>query len=79
MNMEPTLVTALITLLVLTLVTVVMVRRYNRTHQAEIRLRLLDKADKYNIQSAEDLQTAELASAVRAAKRAEKQREVKTA
>ncbi len=79
MNMEATTITALITLLVLALVTVVMVRKYNRTHQAEIRARLLDKAEKYDIAAPEELETSELAAQVRAAKHEQKQRNLKTA
>ncbi len=77
--MEATMITALITLLVLTLVTVVMVRKYNRTHRAEVRARLLKKAEKYDIEAPEKLDTDQLTAQVRAAKQEQKQRNLKTA
>lgn len=79
MNMEATMLTALVTLVVLAVVTVVMVRKYNRNHHMEIRQGLLKQAHHYGITSPDDMTNNELTLQIRAAKRARKQRNIKTA
>ncbi|ALD64890.1 MULTISPECIES: hypothetical protein [Micrococcaceae] len=79
MNVETTMLTALVTLAVLAIVTVVMVRKYNRNHHAEIRQGLLKQAHDYDIASPDDMTNNELTVQIRAAKRARKHRNIKTA
>ncbi|MFJ2619267.1 hypothetical protein [Glutamicibacter sp. NPDC087344] len=79
MNVEATILTALVTLTVLAIVTVVMVLKYNRQHHEEIRQGLLKQAAHYGIASPDELTNSELTLQIRAAKRARKQRNIKTA
>ncbi|MCS3492946.1 MULTISPECIES: hypothetical protein [Actinomycetes] len=81
MHFDATVVTALVTLIVLAIATVVLVIRYKRTHQAEIRQALVAKARKRGVASPEDLSNHDLVLQIRAAKRQRKQdgQDLKTA
>jgi len=81
MHFDATVVTALVTLIVLAIATVVLVIRYKRTHQAEIRQALVAKARKRGVASPEDLSNRDLVLQIRAAKRQRKQdgQDLKTA
>ncbi|GAA3307848.1 hypothetical protein [Glutamicibacter nicotianae] len=57
MNFDATLITAVVTLIVLAVATAVLVIRYKRTHQAEIRQALIAKARKRGVASPEDCRT----------------------
>lgn len=72
MHFDATVVTALVTLIVLAIATVVLVIRYKRTHQAEIRQALVAKARKRGVASPEDLSNHDLVLQIRAAKRQRK-------
>lgn len=75
MNLETTIVTAVVTLAVLAIVSIVMVLRYKQEHQAEIRQALVAKAYKYGIASPEDLSNHDLNMQIREAKRQRKNNE----
>lgn len=81
MHFDATVVTALVTLIVLAIATAVLVIRYKRTHQAEIRQALVAKARKRGVASPEDLSNHDLVLQIRAAKRQRKQdgQDLKTA
>ncbi|MGJ3402032.1 hypothetical protein [Glutamicibacter sp. Je.9.36] len=81
MHFDATVVTALVTLIVLAIATAVLVIRYKRTHQAEIRQALVTKARKRGVASPEDLSNHDLVLQIRAAKRQRKQdgQDLKTA
>lgn len=81
MDFDATLITAVVTLIVLAVATAVLVIRYKRTHQAEIRQALIAKARKRGVASPEDLSNHDLALQIRAAKRQRKQdgKDLKTA
>lgn len=72
MDIDATVLTAVVTLIVLAIVTVVMVKRYARTHQAEIRQALISKAQKHGVASPEDMSNHDLNLQIRAAKRQRK-------
>ena len=76
---EATVMTALVTLVVLALVTVVMVRKYGQQEKAQIRQRLVEKAHKYDIGATESLTNTELAEQVHVAKQQAKSDKMKTA
>lgn len=79
MTLETTILTAVVTLIVLAIVSVFMVIRYKNDHQAEIRQALVAKAYRYGVASPEDLSNHDLGIQIREAKRQQKNNDLKTA
>lgn len=79
MNIEVTILTALVTLVVLAAVSWALVVRYMRLHAESIRESLMTQAHKYEIASPETLNNNDLMHAIRAAKREQKHRRITTA
>ncbi|MGQ3383663.1 hypothetical protein [Glutamicibacter sp. TV12E] len=81
MNLETTILTAVVTLIILAIVSVMMVIRYKRDHQAEIRQALVAKARRYGVASPDDLSNQDLSIQIREAKRQQKNKnnDLKTA
>jgi len=72
MTLETTILTAVVTLIVLAIVSVFMVIRYKKDHQAEIRQALVTKAHRFGVASPEDLSNHDLSIQIREAKRQQK-------
>lgn len=72
MNLETSILTAVITLVVLAIISVMMVVRYKKDYQAEIRQALMNKAYRHGIASPEDLSNHDLLMQIRDAKRQRK-------
>lgn len=79
MNLEATVLTAVVTLVILAAASVVMVIRYNRAHRTEIRAALVNKAYRFGIAAPEDLSNHDLNMQIRAAKRQGKSKGMKAA
>ncbi|WP_159612538.1 hypothetical protein [Glutamicibacter sp. JC586] len=75
MNLETSILTAVVTLVILAIVSIMMVIRYKKDHQAEIRQALVNKAFRHGIASPEDLSNHDLSLQIREAKRQRKNNE----
>lgn len=79
MDVEVTLLTALVTLAVLAGASIYLVAKYRRTHASQIRESLMRQARKYAVTAPDELTNHELAAAIHDAKRENKQRQIKAA